>query len=126
MYLVKWVNCDASESTWQDEYSFKGSGALQMLRSYQAAHDIEQVPIHENSNAPVIGDPAILWQELFEAGHVSTSQPIDLDSIMAYPAGTKRCSPKQPGTCLNALSFSRKCRSNRFQGVSLFVEAWFG
>jgi len=99
LYFVKWVNFDVSESTWQDEYSFKGSGALQILHSYQAAHGIEQVPIHENSNVPAMGNPAILWQELFEAGHVSTSQPIDLESFMAYPAGTKRCSPRQSGTC---------------------------
>ena len=106
LYLVKWVNFAVSESTWQDEYSFKGSGALQILRSYQAAHDIEQVPIHDNSNVPAIGNPAILWQELFEAGHVSTSQPVDLESFMAFPAGTKRCSPMQSGTCENAFASS--------------------
>ena len=97
LYLAKWVNFHVSESTWQDEYSFKGSGALQILRSYQAAHDIEQVPVHDNSNEPEIRDPATLWQELFDAGHVSTREPIDLQSFMAYPIGTKRSGPSQAG-----------------------------
>ena len=113
LYLVKWLNYDVSVSTWQDEYSFKGGEALvrvvspcslkfsqRMLRLYQAAHDIDPIPVAVANHDPVNRNPEELWQQLWEAGHVRTKEPIDLATFMAYPEGTKRCGKINPGVCV--------------------------
>lgn len=68
-----------------------------ILRLYQAAHDIEPIPVAVINHDAFNRDPEQLWQHLWESGHVSKREPIDLATFMAYPQGTKRCGQINPG-----------------------------
>ena len=70
-----------------------------ILRLYQAAHDIDPIPVAVANLDPGNRDPEELWQQLWEAGHVSRREPIDLATFMAYPEGTKRCGKSNSGMC---------------------------
>ena len=63
----------------------------------QCCVDNEQVPIQDILQVPEIRDPEMLWEQLIAAGYISNRQPIDLETFMAFPEGTKRCAKEQSG-----------------------------
>jgi hypothetical protein len=90
-----------------------------MLRAYQLAHDIEQVPIQEIRQLPDNCDPEQLWEQLISAGHISNRHPIDLASYMAFPEGTKRCAKEQPGAFYFVVARCYHSRRYPFQGMPM-------
>ncbi len=108
-YFVKWLGYPVSENSWEPEACFIGSSALALLRSYQEMHNLNIIP--QLLVPPARRSGEVIFKELLEAGMFPNGDPLDIDSIIAYPPGTKRVNASPQGIfCEHCYSFfQRNC-----------------